>query len=56
MNAKKLWISLAAVIILSFAILGYYGGEIYHSMPPIPKNVVTTDGRVVATKLDILNG
>ncbi|MFD1179106.1 nitric-oxide reductase large subunit [Paenibacillus puldeungensis] len=56
MNAKKLWISLATVIILSFAILGYYGGEIYHSMPPIPKNVVTTDGRVVATKQDILNG
>lgn len=56
MNAKKLWISLATVIILSFAVLGYYGGEIYHSMPPIPKNVVTTDGRVVATKQDILNG
>lgn len=56
MNAKKLWISLAVVIIASFAILGYYGGEIYHTMPPIPKQIVTSDGNVVATEQDILDG
>jgi nitric oxide reductase subunit B len=44
---KKLWISFAAVFVLSFAILGWIGTRIYQEMPPIPLRVVDTQGHVV---------
>jgi nitric oxide reductase subunit B len=53
---RKLWISLGAVVFLSFAVLGYYGWEIYRQAPPIPRQVVTTDGQVVFTAEDIQKG
>jgi len=56
MNYKKLWIGLAAVIIFSFAILGYYGADIYREAPPVPDKVVTTDGKVLFTGQDIKDG
>ena len=45
---RKLWVSLIAVMGLSFLVLGYYGGEIYRKAPPIPKRVVTTEGESTA--------
>src|SRR6478609_1984764 len=51
-----MWISLALVMIISFAILGYYGGRIYQVMPPIPDRVVTEDGTVLFTGQDIKDG
>ena len=36
-----------AVIVLSFAVLGWTGLRIYQSAPPVPDRVVTTDGREV---------
>ena len=56
MNYRRLWISLSLVIIISFAILGYYGGRIYQVMPPIPERVVTEDGTEFFTGQDIKNG
>ncbi|WP_017754237.1 nitric-oxide reductase large subunit [Calidifontibacillus oryziterrae] len=56
MSYKKLWISLSLVIIISFAILGYYGGRIYQVMPPIPDRVVTEDGTLLFTGQDIRDG
>lgn len=56
MNYRRLWISLSLVIIISFAILGYYGGRIYQVMPPIPERVMTEDGTVLFTGEDIKNG
>jgi nitric oxide reductase subunit B len=56
MNYRRLWISLSLVIIISFAILGYYGGRIYQVMPPIPDRVLTEDGTVLFTGQDIKNG
>ena len=53
---RKLWISLIAVISLSFLVLGYYGTEIYRKMPPIPKRVVTAEGTVLFTGQDIKDG
>jgi nitric oxide reductase subunit B len=44
---KRLWIAFAAVMTLSFAVLGWIGTRIYQELPPIPEQVVTTDGRVV---------
>jgi nitric oxide reductase subunit B len=50
---KKLWISFALVLTISFAILGWIGTRIYQEMPPIPDKVVSTDGTVVVPSGDI---
>lgn len=55
-NYKKLWIWLSLVIIISFGVLGYYGGRIYQVMPPIPERVVTEDGVELFTGQDIKDG
>lgn len=36
MEYRKLWIGLFVVMAASFAVLGYYGREIYRQAPPIP--------------------
>ena len=54
MNARKLWLCLIAVIILSFSVVGYYGYEIYRTAPPIPEKLVSEDGEVIFTKADKL--
>lgn len=56
MNYRKLWISLGLVIVLSFSILGYFGGQIYQVMPPIPDRVVTEDGTELITGKNIKDG
>lgn len=56
LSYKKLWISLATVVIFSFAVLGYYGGKIYLEKPPIPDRVVTSTGEVILTGEDIREG
>ena len=53
---RKLWLSLSAVIVLSFLVLGYFGSEIYRLAPPLPKRVVTTDGTVLFTEQEIKDG
>ena len=52
----RLWLSLISVIVLSFVALGYFGREIYYQAPPIPRQVVTTDGTVLCTGQDIKDG
>ena len=41
---KRLWILFAAVMVVSFLVLGWVGTEIYREMPPIPDQIVTSDG------------
>lgn len=41
---KRLWLAFAAVMVVSFLILGWIGTRIYQEMPPIPDKFVTTDG------------
>ncbi len=53
---KKLWISFAVVLVISFSILGWIGTRIYQEMPPIPAKVVTTDGATVLADGDIGRG
>jgi len=53
---KRLWISFAVVLIVSFAILGWIGGRIYQEMPPIPERVVTTEGAVLIEEGQIQSG
>jgi nitric oxide reductase subunit B len=56
MNMKKLWLGFIAVMSISFAVLLYYGVEIYRQAPPIPDKVITTDGLVLFTGQDIKDG
>ncbi len=45
-----------AVITISFAILLYFGREIYRQAPPVPDRVVTSGGKVLFTGQDIKDG
>ncbi|WP_300675530.1 nitric-oxide reductase large subunit [Soonwooa sp.] len=56
MTPKKLWGWLAFVIIASFAVLIFYGVDIYRKVPPVPEKVVTTDGKVLYTGQDVKDG
>ena len=56
MRYWRLWTALTLVIVGSFAVLGYYGYEIYQKAPPIPERVVSTEGQVLFTKSDIQDG
>ena len=56
MRYGRLWLGLAAVLIGSFAVLGYYGAEIYRQAPPVPERVVTADGRLIYTGQEIKDG
>ena len=49
MQYRKYWIALGLVMAISFAVLIFFGTEIYRKAPPIPEQVVTTDGVVVFT-------
>ncbi|GMV93439.1 MAG: nitric oxide reductase [Candidatus Hydrogenedentota bacterium] len=56
MNYRGLWVTLAVVIGASFAVLLYFGWDIYRKIPPIPDAVATTDGTVVFTGSNIRDG
>ncbi|MCJ8163315.1 nitric-oxide reductase large subunit [Pontibacter sp. E15-1] len=56
MKYRNLWLGFIAVIVGSFAVLGYYGIEIYREAPPIPQKVITTSGKVLFTEQDIQDG
>ena len=53
---KRLWIAFAAVIVISFSILGWIGTRIYQEKPPIPDRVVSTDGREIIAPGEISRG
>ena len=53
---RRLWQLLAVVFVLSFAVLGWIGREIYLAAPPIPATVATTTGEVLFTGEDIRRG
>ena len=53
---RKLWSWLAVISLLSFAVLGWVGTEIYVKAPPIPQQVVSTKGEVLFTAEQIQRG
>lgn len=55
MKHRGLWYGFIFVIITSFAVLGYYGGEIYREAPPVPDRVIV-DGQTLMTGQDIKDG
>ncbi|WP_299577501.1 nitric-oxide reductase large subunit [uncultured Sunxiuqinia sp.] len=56
MSTKKLWYGFTAVMVLSFAVLLFYGYEIYRQAPPMPDQVVTSSGKTVFNGQDIKDG
>lgn len=56
MTYRKLWNALLIVMVIAFAVLVYYGREIYQTVPPIPERIISEDGSVVFTKQDIQDG
>lgn len=56
MRNGRLWIILVCVMAGAFAVLGYFGRELYRQAPPRPNRVVTTDGTVVFTAQDVKDG
>ena len=55
-STRKLWSWLAAICVLSFAVLGWVGTDIYVKAPPIPQQVVSARGVVVFTGEQIQHG
>lgn len=53
---RKLWILLIAVVIFSFGLLGWIGSEIFRQAPPIPREVVTTDGKIMVSDNQVMDG
>ena len=53
MTTRKLWLGFLAVMTISFAVLLYYGREIYRQAPPIPDKVVSSNGTILFTGQDI---
>jgi nitric oxide reductase subunit B len=53
---KRLWFIFAAVIVLSFGVLLWIGTEIFRAAPPIPDQVLTTNGKVLLVTGEISNG
>ena len=56
MTQKKLWIAFALVVGISFAVLLYYGNQIYQQAPPVPEQVTNEEGELLFTGQDIKDG
>lgn len=56
MKTRRLWIGFIAVITISFAVLLYYGREIYREAPPVPEKVVTVTGELLFSGQEIKDG
>ncbi|MBB1471991.1 nitric-oxide reductase large subunit [Luteimonas sp. MC1782] len=53
---RKLWLGLAILLVSSFSVLLWAGGEIFRAAPPMPEQVVSESGQVVYTRADIERG
>ncbi len=55
-STRKLWSWLAVICVLSFAVLGWVGTDIYVKAPPIPQQVVSAKGQVLFSGEQIQHG
>ena len=55
-TTRRLWLSLAALLIASFGVLLWMGRDMHQQSPPMPTRVVTESGRVVYTRADMEEG
>ena len=55
-DTRRLWLGLGALLVISFGVLLWAGGEIFRVAPPVPERVVTESGSVLYTRADIERG
>ncbi|NOT87573.1 MAG: nitric-oxide reductase large subunit [Lysobacter sp.] len=55
-TTRRLWLGLAALLIVGFGTLLWMGGEVYRQAPPMPEAVVIADGTTVYSRADIEQG
>jgi len=55
-GTRRLWRWLGIIFLLSFAVLGWVGREIYLTAPPIPEQVVSRDGDVLFSAGEVQRG
>jgi nitric oxide reductase subunit B len=55
-TTKRLWLGLTVLLVSSFSVLLWMGGEIHRTAPPIPERVVATSGETLFTRADIEDG
>ena len=55
-TTSRLWIALASLLAITFAVLLGMGREIYHQAPPVPDRVVDTNGQTIFTRGDVEAG
>ncbi len=55
-STRKLWIGLGTLLVASFGVLLFMGGEIYRQAPPLPEQVRTASGDVIYSRADIEKG
>ena len=53
---RKHWLILISILAITFSLLGYLGVEVYRKAPPIPAQIVTDSGQLIASKDRILDG
>lgn len=56
MTHRKLWTAFFLVVGISFAVLLFYGNQIYQKAPPIPEKVLDESGNVLFTGNNIREG
>ena len=49
-QTRKLWMGLIALLLSSFALLLWMGGEMHRQAPPMPERVVAANGEVLFTR------
>ncbi|MES3022935.1 MAG: nitric-oxide reductase large subunit [Pseudomonadota bacterium] len=55
-HSRTLWRWLAVICVLSFAVLGWVGTEIYLKAPPIPRHVAGSNGEVLFSEGQVQRG
>jgi nitric oxide reductase subunit B len=53
---RRLWLAFAAVMAVSFLVLGWVGTWIYQDRPPTPERVETTGGTILIGSGEIAAG
>lgn len=56
MKTRTLWFGFAAITAVCFAVLGFFGHEIYRQKPPIPEKIIDESGIVLFTSQQIKDG
>ncbi len=55
-STRRLWLTLAGLLVVSFSILLLAGQQIFRAAPPVPERVVSERGDLIYTRADIETG